>query len=761
MFIEVPTWNNGKWDTTVFQTREEFKTFVLSVFKKPGEYEFDETTFYFNEQAKKFNKEKIYTISPENSKDWINYWGALENEFILSEKSKCRNGVIFINKYGKKWYLTRDYYFWINFLPIYDKEKKAYDFPEIWDSQYHAHLYELLAELHYKHAAELKKRQWGNTYMKAAKLINRYWFEKGQTLKMGASLKDYINEKGAWKFLNEYKNFLNKNTGWYRESDPDKVLTWQQRQKIRIGDKDVYQGNQSTIIGHSFEKDPTAGVGGNISIFYHEEAGIAPKMDTTYEFIRPALSSGMITTGLFIAAGSVGDLDQCKPLKEMILNPIPNSIYAVETDLLDDKGTVGYAGLFIPEQWSMFPYIDRYGNSIIDTPTKQQIEDIKENCIKRGIENFDYNIGSLEAILKERKEWKKGLSPEKYQLRISQKPINIHEAFAYRKESKFPLNLINAQILRIEEHNYPIETVNLVRDKDGNVEIKSTHKSPISILGNKIRSLEDKTSVVCIYERPIKANADWGTYYMSVDPVKEGRSVSSESLCSTYVYKTDSELTKIEGNNVETFLERGKIVASWCGRYDDLKKTHELLEMMSDLYNAQIICEANVSEFITYMQHRRKQHRLVSRERLLSFNKDMKGVSETFQEYGWKNSTPVFLHLLSYVINYLKEELDTITKENGEVVKTIYGVERIPDIMLLREMQEYDDEKGNYDRLVAFAALVAFVTIENANRGFRKTVEKIKDLDKPNKLRTFIMGPEQTKKVNPWSKPAFGFKNFR
>jgi hypothetical protein len=31
--------------------------------------------------------------------------------------------------------------------------------------------------------------------------------------------------------------------------------------------------------------------------------------------MRPAMRSGMITTGMFIAAGSVGDLSQCEPLK--------------------------------------------------------------------------------------------------------------------------------------------------------------------------------------------------------------------------------------------------------------------------------------------------------------------------------------------------------------------------------------------------------------------------------------------------------------
>ena len=114
--------------------------------------------------------------------------------------------------------------------------------------------------------------------------------------------------------LNEYKNFLNQHTAWYRPADPDKVFSWQQRIKVRISGRDTYKGNKSIITGTSFEKDPTNGVGGPCTYFFHEEAGIAPKMDMTYEYMRPATQSGMITTGMFIAAGSVGDLNACEPL---------------------------------------------------------------------------------------------------------------------------------------------------------------------------------------------------------------------------------------------------------------------------------------------------------------------------------------------------------------------------------------------------------------------------------------------------------------
>lgn len=730
IFIEVPTWDNGTWTTTVFPTREEFREFVKGLFNEGNKYNFNGVVHEFNKLAMSFNTQGYYTKAPLNSKDYLRFWE--------DEKNKCRKGVIF-KKDGKTFYLTRDYYMWINYLPIYDKEKKRFDFPNIWDSQYHAALYELLAELYYCHVAILKKRQWGNSYIHCAKIINQYWFEKGSTCKIGASLKDYVNEKGDWKFLDEYRNFLNKHTAWYRGSDPNKTGMWKQRAVGNLDGKEVSVGNDSIISSHSFEKDPTSGVGGNVTIFYHEEAGIAPKMGVTYEYVRPALASGMITTGLFIAAGSVGDLSQCQPLKDMMLHPVANSIYPVQTDLLDDKNTIGFSGLFIPEHWSMPPYIDEFGNSKIEE--------------------------ALAAIKAEREQWKKDLSPAAYQLRISQKPVNIHEAFAYRNESVFPLHLVNKQIQRIEDKKYAIEYVDLKRDDKGKIIIENSNRTPITDFPVK-KNMEDKRGVVCIHERPESGTIPWGMYYASVDPVGEGKTSTSESLFSIYIYKNITELTKVDANkNVENSLRHDQIVAWWTGRYDDINDTHELAEMLIDLYHAWTIVEKNVSTFNTYMINKKKQHMLVPRSQLLVFNKDMKGLSEAYQEYGWQNSKPVFQHLLTYGIDYLKEVIDEVEiKKEGIIQDTIkiYGVERIPDVMLLREMQAYHDGEGNYDRLVAYCALISFAKIQQANLGFVRKIERHDThLEKPDKFRKFIMGGVKEVKRNPYAKPRNPFKNFR
>ena len=684
IFENIPTWDNGTWTITNFNSREELSDFVFSIFKEPGKYEFDETSKLFNAESTRFRKDKIYTATIPRSKDFITYWD--------DQKLKCRRGVIF--KSGEKtWYITRDYYMWLNFLPIFDKEQQVFDFAKIRDAQYHMALYELLAELNYKHVAILKKRQIASSYYHMAKLLNQQWFEPGVTLKIGASLKDYINEKGSWKFLQEYAAFLNEHTAWYRPMSPDKVMMWQQKIEVRKGDRKAEVGLKGTIQGMSFEKDPTNGVGGPVKYFFHEEAGIAPKMDQTYEYMRPAMRSGLITTGLFIAAGSVGDLSQCNPLRDMILNPLSKDIYAVETNLLDDKGTEGLSGLFIPEQWSMPPYIDEYGNSLVEE--------------------------SLKALDEQFEKWKKELSPEDYQLRISQHPRNIKEAFDHRSVSVFPSHLVAAQERRIEEKEYAYEFLDIHTDSNGKPTVTPTNKRPIMEFPVP-KKLEDKTGVLVVWERPIK-DPTFGQYYASIDPVSEGKTTTSESLCSIYIMKAPVEVTKVTGVETETYIEPDKIVAAWCGRFDDINKTHQRLELIIEWYNAWTVIENNISLFIQYMISRKKQRYLVPKSQIM-FLKDLGSNSNVFQEYGWKNTGTLFkAHLLSYAIEYTREELDVETKSDGTIVRTKYGIERIPDPMLLKEMREYADGV-NVDRLVSFCALVAFMRIQQSNRGYARRV---------------------------------------
>ncbi len=1054
-YIIVPTWHKGLWSETVFKTREKYRDFITPLFLEPGKYSLDDTSFAFNEQARIFRKDGKYNSFVKNGKDYVDYWE--------THKARCRNGVIFKNG-SRTWYLPREYYMWLNFLQIYDKEQEKFDFAQVRDAQYHISLYNTLAKLWNKHAATLKKRQIASSYLHTAKIINLVWFEEGVVTKMGAALKSKVDKEGSWKFLEEYRNFLNTNTGWYRPMNPGKEGQWEQKVETSSEGRTITKGLKGTVSMLTFATDATAGVGGpchrkgtlilmsdgrfkcaedikvgeyilgtdntpkkvircfsgidvmykveqargnsyyttgdhllylisrdakvadrnrprltktkdclnfnsykrkffvgvknknplvfynhfdtpeldpyflglwlgdgfrdcvglivnetkdgeiceylrwfsatyncpvsirrkevlryndvmyvfrfstshkthqdtfvlkqfvkynlfynkhippeflygsvdtrlkllagiidtdgyycaekghfeittvdnvfakdlvflcrslgayvatskkeskehivsgkvicycetnalsvrfqdssliptkvkrkqgnnvrernihttpiksiidvgkeeyfgiqvedslyfledltiahNCTMLFHEEGGIAPKADETYRYSKQAMRSGMLTTGLFIIAGSVGDLDKCEPLKKFIYFPDDNDFLSVESNLIDDKGTIGKTGLFIPEQWSMPPFIDRFGNSKVE--------------------------GALAALTDEFADLKKKLTPEDYQLEVSQRPRNIAEAFAHRKASKFPLHLVAAQKHRIESKMYPMEFVELDRNEVGKVVYKQTNKLPISEFPLSKRS-ENKEGCVVIYERPPE-NPEFHAYYGSVDPVNVGSTTTSESLVSIQIYKNDVEVTRIESGESKTFVEGGKLVAEWCGRFDDPNKNHELLAMLVELYNAWTTVENNITGFIQHMIEKNKQKYLVPSDQMVS-NKDMAATTNVFQKYGWTNRGTIFKeHFLNYVVDHMKEELAHETLPNGTIVKTTYGVERIPSVMLLKEMEAYQDG-GNYDRLVSWGALITLVKIQQSNRGYKKRLDDFdKDKDKNPKVNPY------------------------
>jgi hypothetical protein len=410
----------------------------------------------------------------------------------------------------------------------------------------------------------------------------------------------------------------------------------------------------------------------------------------------------------------VGDLDQCDPLRKMILHPEANDIFYVESNLLDAKDTFGRSGLFIPEQWSMPPCVDEFGNSQV------------EEALKMLDEYFEKK--------------KKDLSPEEYQLELSQHPRNIEEAFATRTVSIFPSHLVAAQKRRIEEKEYVTEFMELNKNADGSFVAEKSKKIPISEFPIT-KNTEDKTGVIVVYEKPIK-DAKWGTYYASIDPVAQGKTTSSESLCSIYVYKIPIEVTRKDAAEVTTHVEQDKIVASWCGRFDDVNKTHERLEHIIEWYNAWTLVESNVPGFITHMIKQRKQKYLVPKDQI-TFRKDIEYVHSNYQEYGWRNTGNIFrAHILPYLVDFCREELDTQTGDDGKIYKTIYGIERIPDIMAMVEMQHYRDGL-NVDRLIALGALIAFAKVQEANRGVMKRFEDTgkKSLDNSKNLYKFTNSP--------------------
>jgi hypothetical protein len=745
LFRNIPTREeDGTWGYTRFETKEDFRDFVKSLYKEPGKYGFDEYAHEFNREATTFLSKGMYCDSPRMSRDYIEYWD--------TQRERCRKGVIIKGKEGKIWYLPRFYYHWLNFLQIYNTVHTRFEFPGIRDVQYHMALYEVLAELHGLNIAIVKKRQMASSYFHIAKLYNKYIFEEGFVAKIGASDKKYIDAtNGCWKFLSQYHNFTNKNTAWACGNFPDKVFSWQQKVETKTPDgRKVEIGTMATIAGISFDKDPVSGVGGACNEMFYEEGGVAPTAHITYGYMRSAMRQGTTVTGVFTIAGSVGDLAQCEPLKEFIMNPEVNGFYAIDTDLIDENGTTGKTGLFIPEQWSLtgegeLNFTDEFGNSKVEE--------------------------ALVYLDKEFERMRLTMSPEKYQLEISQRPRNLKEAFAMRTISVFPVQHTASQIRRIEENEYAMEYVDLIRTAKNEIETVPSDRRPIKEFPLPMKT-EDKRSVVCIHKHPIK-DAPHGTYICAIDPVEVGKTTTSASLASIVVYEMDIQVIteevykkapplgkegveittdewgaikpkRKEDNKLEvktsSHIEGGKIVAFWCGRFDDPNETNEYISRLIEYYNARALCENNKPGFINYMISKKRQKYLVYRDEM-TFDKEQDLVKKGYQKYGITMTPRLWKVLLEDAINSLSEVLHEERDEEGNVTMIHYGVERITDIMILKEMQIY--QQGlNVDRLVSYSLLISYVKIlQAAGRMRKRKVERSDDkLENPSKMVTFKGG---------------------
>jgi len=713
VYYSAPAYNldTKEWTKTPFESRKIVAAYIKSQVRYPGEYNLKYTEGYWNEAAKGFQKNGFYPKFVKNSTDYKKYWD--------HEKEKCAfEGFIIYKKpsEGIEFAVPGLYYWYLNYCPIPDKVKQADDFAEIYDGDYHYFLYILRCLILRKFGVVLKKRQSGYSLKNMAIILNAIWFGKSAITKIFAIDESKVRE--SWGFMTKYRDHITTHTAWKRNFDPAGILDWQIKRKQNDG---TYKGNMSIAKGITTKQDPTRGVGGAAKVIFGEEAGTNPTLDQTHEFITSNVSYGGLTTGLIIYSGAVGKLESADPLKEFITHPNDHGFLGCPNNIEDDIEFGDEVGFFAPEWWN---YV-----SVEEDDEGEPVGEIKRCFDEWG------NTNKAEA-LKEMEKWaekaRKGKTPEKFRLWQSQRPLSIKQAFAFRVESKFPLNLVQAQKRRILDKEYSAEYVDIVRNEFKELSFEKSFRLPIMEFPLS-KGTADKEGCIVIYERPIGKPELGKQYVASIDPIRDGKSTTSVSLFSILIYKLDIEVTRY-GDDVENWIEPGKLVAEWTGRFDDINKTHERAMMMLEIYGAKAVVEANVSEFINFMIGKRKQHYLVPKNQIL-FLKELGANESAFQEYGWKNTGKIFEnHLIQYAIGFLKEEINVVTDKEGNVYKTIYGIERLPSIMLMKEIEAYVPGL-NVDRLVAFAALTAYIKIYLANYGFAK---RIQGDDKPVQKGTYL-----------------------
>lgn len=654
----IGVWNGKEFVLENITTKDRVEM-IQDLTKKPGDIKYDERIFNFLKVRENFNKHGYYTNLVSGTRDWVSFW-------------EHQKALIYTGVRIDDYYLSGDLYHYLNFIKIPNKAERTSTFPWFLDTDvYYMNNLEL-APLLGKFFLCIKKRQIGVSLKHVSKILKRFYHEEGFVGRMGAFDESFTKEN--WKIMDDYHDFLQAYTAWKRPLDPGKTLNWRQRIKMPDG---TYRGRKSTLKGVTTKTNPTALVSGKVDEAWLDEIGINKTLLETVEFSTPALMWGNLLTGELSLTGAVGKLTDAQGAKEIFYNPDKYKMLGFENTYDTNSEKIC---MFIPEQWSYGSYIDEYGNSDVE--------------------------GALVKI-NELAEEEKKKSHKAYMIYRSQRPTNPGDAFAEREENDFPVHIIEPWYNHLVSQYKPM-TIELYKDRQGKLKYTFSDKFPI-IKDFPVKRDTNKHGIIVIDEMPLP-NAPFGLYYAGVDTISPIMSTSSVSLQSIYIYKS--------AHTMDGEFSSEKVVAWYAGRPDKRYEAFEITKNLINFYNARAAIENDNKNYIEWMINQ-KQQACMMRRRDFMLAKDVVAKSTiSMIEYGLRTgNSDMKNYLISLAIEYVTEVIGHRYNKVTEQMDPIYGVERIKDEMLLKEMLNYTPKK-NVDRIMSFA-IGLFASRSNTNRGFK------------------------------------------
>lgn len=272
-------------------------------------------------------------------------------------------------------------------------------------------------------------------------------------------------------------------------------------------------------------------------------------------------------------------------------------------------------------------------------------------------------------------------------------PKEVDDIFLNLDDNVFPVDLINRHKIRLLSEGRLGSYVKLFQDENGRICHEFVNDLPISNF--PLKPTDNKSAPVVIYEFPVD-DAPYGLYTSGVDPYRQGRASYSESLGSVYIFK---RMHDILGDKYQDMM-----VASYCARPDKKEVWEEQARLLIKFYNARVLCENDDISFIEYMKAKSEAHYL---EKQPDWLKEIVPNTTVTREYGIHRSAEKIRNYLHTLLKeYLEEVLLIERDKDGNPTKEVLGVNRIPDIMLLEELIQFNED-GNYDRIVAFELALA------------------------------------------------------
>lgn len=419
-----------------------------------------------------------------------------------------------------------------------------------------------------------------------------------------------------------------------------------------------------------------AAAGGRYNIVIYEEEGLTELLREAWGSNNATVTVGAKQFGTQIGLGTSGNMDTILPSKEIFTHPKQYNCVSYN-DVWEESGEIGF---FLPAYMTVRDFKDKDGNTDVDKAlnhfyNKRKIAAEANNPHILQIEKMNYplvpsdmwqsNKGAILPV-QEAEQREKVLIKNKHYEKIGTN-IKLYWDSSHPQGVRYT---VEHNALPFYEHKYKYERTDL----SGAIRIFEFPQ--VVNINNKSEIPKDM-------------------YWIAHDPYVSDNIEEGDSLGASYVFLNPKYIT--EGYNGNT------IVASYIGKpYNGRKEYYQNLEKLIAFYGNPtrgLWFEANRGdECKNYFKNRNKEHLLCLRpERHNNSNIYHKQVTQYGFILGQRLSQRV--DLLDKFRDWLVE--DTMLSDGNKL-----NIERIPCIFLIRQIQAFNLDKGNYDAISAFLGIV-------------------------------------------------------
>lgn len=496
------------------------------------EVEWFTNTSEFQSTARHFEEHGRYTLLPKETEEYKVYW--------KEEDRKCRQGIT--NSVGIK--ITGVHYFYLNFVRIKSEDiltgRKKFNFPRFLDIDYdYFHIVEQ-CRLKGKGLVFTKPRRTGFSYKSSALIAHEYNFYRDSVCVIGAFL-----EKLSATTMNmvlDNLNFLNANTEWRKQRNPDTKDFVKARFEKSIDGIKIWAGYMSEVKKLTFKDNPSSGVGLTTSIFLFEEGGTLANLRDAYGITEPCWKDGDNMIGLPIIQGTGGSMEKgTADFAYMHSNPREYNLLEFN-NIWEEGKELAICGWFIQAtRGRLGSYKDELGKHP-EWKGKYMVDEDGNS-----LENI-----ALASILDYREIKRKGGDPKNIQDAITQYPLTPAESF---------LRSSGAIFSSIELHEWlsRLETVPSLRDNKKKIElyfdIEGKIKSRINpdlieIDEYPLPKDRDKRGCIVVWEEPPEGLIPYGLF-LGGCLIPGEKVITDKGLISVEDITENEKLVNKEGDYVD------------------------------------------------------------------------------------------------------------------------------------------------------------------------------------------------------------------